>query len=176
MCGKYGKSQIYRCRPVLTLSDQGICVSLSGLCCVKGHSQALLEALSIFRKAARAVASSTGGTDPVSSLLVYQRPHRVADPAHTNVSRQRAFRSPPGAPATPLCSFSERHITQINAASSSSSSFTCPSGLREPARGGTVGSTPPSEGSEGSALPDQPSAPTSILELLAGCWRKAILL
>lgn len=88
------KSQVYRCRPVLLLSAFSICVRLSGLCCIKGHIQALLEALSIFRKVTRPLARSTGGTHPVASLLVYQRPRRVAAAliaGHTNVSQKHAF-------------------------------------------------------------------------------------
>lgn len=98
----------------------------------------LLEALSIFRKVTRAAARSAGATTPVSLSA-------PAEPmaGHTDVSLTN---SPPGAPATPLCLFSQHHITQINAASSSSSSVMCPSGLREAGRDGTEGSNPPSEG------------------------------
>lgn len=71
----------------------GVCVRLSGLWCIKGHSQVLLEALSIFREVTRAVVRSTGAADPVAPLLVYRHPRRVAlalVAAHTNVSPQRA--------------------------------------------------------------------------------------
>lgn len=58
-------------------AEASICVRLPGLWCTKGHSQVLLEALSIFRKAARAVVRSTGATDPGAPLLVYRHPRRV---------------------------------------------------------------------------------------------------
>lgn len=89
VCGVYGNGQI---TDADLFSCLGVCVRLSGLWGIKGHSRVLLEALSIFRKVTRAV-RSTGATDPVAPLLVYRHPRRVTlapDAAHTNVSPQRA--------------------------------------------------------------------------------------
>ncbi len=74
---------------------------------------------------------------------------------------------------TPLC-FTNKHvcITQSNTASSSASSSSCPSGLREPGRGRRDASNPPNMSSQGSGESDQPSAPNTTAAALPRWWGK----